>query len=300
MLVPNRHGGSADYRYGFNNKEKDDDIMGEGNWEDYGMRTYNPRIGRFFATDPLTKQYPALTPYQFSSNTPIWAIDLDGLEAKYSTDGSFIEWGDIKGDKAPVVLVTEDKINNKVVDTHEEYLKYGNKPVTNFEFEEYAAHVYNEAKGLSEEGKQKIADAIYNMKEGLKKDYPALKDPSLQTVVDKINYGKDSQEQRMSSERANPKDTDVIPGTITKKNPKGTKLANICTKSYQDYFNTAINSREENKSMKQSTKVVLKSLQRDTNTRLPKDKNGISEDKANGKSHWRAGKGKNKGTNVFR
>jgi hypothetical protein len=31
--------------------------------------------------DPLTKEYPELTPYQFASNTPIYAIDLDGLEA---------------------------------------------------------------------------------------------------------------------------------------------------------------------------------------------------------------------------
>ena len=30
--------------------------------------------------DPLIKKYPELTPYQFASNTPIWAIDLDGLE----------------------------------------------------------------------------------------------------------------------------------------------------------------------------------------------------------------------------
>jgi polyhydroxyalkanoate synthesis regulator phasin len=31
--------------------------------------------------DPLTSKYPMLTPYQFASNTPIQAIDLDGLEA---------------------------------------------------------------------------------------------------------------------------------------------------------------------------------------------------------------------------
>ncbi len=30
--------------------------------------------------DPLTAGYPMLTPYQFASNTPIVAIDLDGLE----------------------------------------------------------------------------------------------------------------------------------------------------------------------------------------------------------------------------
>jgi hypothetical protein len=36
---------------------------------------------RFITVDPLTKKYPELTPYQFASNTPIQAIDLDGLEA---------------------------------------------------------------------------------------------------------------------------------------------------------------------------------------------------------------------------
>jgi hypothetical protein len=35
---------------------------------------------RFLSVDPLTKSYPELTPYQFASNTPIRAIDLDGLE----------------------------------------------------------------------------------------------------------------------------------------------------------------------------------------------------------------------------
>ena len=38
-------------------------------------------LARFISVDPLTKKYPELTPYQFASNTPIQAIDLDGLEA---------------------------------------------------------------------------------------------------------------------------------------------------------------------------------------------------------------------------
>ncbi len=53
------------------------------NHYDYGFRIYNPRIAKFLSVDPLTKSYPMLTPYQFASNTPIWAIDLDGLEALY-------------------------------------------------------------------------------------------------------------------------------------------------------------------------------------------------------------------------
>jgi RHS repeat-associated protein len=70
------------YRYGFNGKENDADVKGDGDQEDYGMRIYDPRLGRFLSIDPITKKYPELTPYQFASNQPIWAVDLDGLEAK--------------------------------------------------------------------------------------------------------------------------------------------------------------------------------------------------------------------------
>lgn len=68
------------YRYGFNGQEKIDEIHGTGNYLDFTFRGYNPRIGRFLAMDPLSKTYPHLTPYQFASNTPIQAIDIDGLE----------------------------------------------------------------------------------------------------------------------------------------------------------------------------------------------------------------------------
>lgn len=66
------------YRYGFNGKEKDPEFQ---NNYDYGFRIYNPALGKFLSVDPLSKSYPMLTSYQFASNTPIMAIDLDGLEA---------------------------------------------------------------------------------------------------------------------------------------------------------------------------------------------------------------------------
>jgi RHS repeat-associated protein len=71
---------SLSYRYGFNGKEKDNEIKGEGNQYDYGMRIYDPRAVRFLSVDPLQKKYPELTPYQYASNSPIDGIDLDGLE----------------------------------------------------------------------------------------------------------------------------------------------------------------------------------------------------------------------------
>ncbi|RYZ34400.1 MAG: hypothetical protein EOP49_34575, partial [Sphingobacteriales bacterium] len=70
------------YRYGFNSKEYDNEVYGDVIEQDYGMRTYDPRIGRFFSFDPLAKKYPELTPYQFASDRPIDGIDLDGLEFK--------------------------------------------------------------------------------------------------------------------------------------------------------------------------------------------------------------------------
>ncbi len=63
-------------RFHFNGKEIDN----ETKTQDYGMRIYDPRLGRFLSTDPLTKNYAFLTPYQFASNTPIMGIDLDGME----------------------------------------------------------------------------------------------------------------------------------------------------------------------------------------------------------------------------
>lgn len=68
------------YRYGFNGKEKDDEVSGSGNSYDYGFRIYNPRIAKFLSVDPLTSAYPWYTPYQFAGNKPINNIDLDGLE----------------------------------------------------------------------------------------------------------------------------------------------------------------------------------------------------------------------------
>ena len=82
MLTPNRNQNSPEYRYGFNGKEKDDEVKGNGLQYDYGFRIYDPRIAKFLSQDPLFKDYPMLTPYQFASNTPIQAIDIDGKEGE--------------------------------------------------------------------------------------------------------------------------------------------------------------------------------------------------------------------------
>ncbi|WP_423735448.1 RHS repeat-associated core domain-containing protein [Chitinophaga caseinilytica] len=69
------------YRYGFNGKENDNEVKGvEGSQQDYGFRIYDSRLAKFLSVDPLTHDYPWYTPYQFAGNTPVQAVDLDGLE----------------------------------------------------------------------------------------------------------------------------------------------------------------------------------------------------------------------------
>ncbi|MGL6269446.1 MAG: RHS repeat domain-containing protein, partial [Chitinophagaceae bacterium] len=78
---------SGGYQFGFNGKENDGEIKGEGNQQDYGMRIYDPRLGRFLSVDPIAPDYPWYSPYHFAGNSPISFSDLDGLEPRAMYDG---------------------------------------------------------------------------------------------------------------------------------------------------------------------------------------------------------------------
>ena len=76
------NGSSLDYsyRYGFNGKENDGDVKGDGNRIDYGARVYDPRLGRFLSKDPLSNESPEFTIYGYAYNNPIVLIDVMGLK----------------------------------------------------------------------------------------------------------------------------------------------------------------------------------------------------------------------------
>ncbi|AWM15197.1 hypothetical protein DI487_15915 [Flavobacterium sediminis] len=78
--MPDRHASSAAYRYGFQGQEKDDEVKGEGNSYNFTFRMHDPRVGRFFAVDPLSGQFPWNSPYAFSENKVIHGIEFEGLE----------------------------------------------------------------------------------------------------------------------------------------------------------------------------------------------------------------------------
>jgi RHS repeat-associated protein len=80
MAMPGRNKTFVSFRFGYNDKENDNEVYGFGNFQDYGMRMYTPQIARFLSVDPLTAKYPWYTPYQFAGNKPTRYVDLDGME----------------------------------------------------------------------------------------------------------------------------------------------------------------------------------------------------------------------------
>jgi RHS repeat-associated protein len=113
---PGRTGGDS-YRYGFNGKENDTEVEAAA-IQDYGMRMYDPRVGRFFSADPLMFEYAYYTPYQFAGNMPISFIDLDGCEPACPSDGKGTTFGETcKGTDGTVYTWTQypntDPANNQ-------------------------------------------------------------------------------------------------------------------------------------------------------------------------------------------
>jgi len=83
MKMPGREfvkSGDSCYRYGFNGKEKSNEMNGGGVDYDYGFRIYDARIGKFLSVDPIAKNFPWNSPYTFAENRVIEGIDFDGLE----------------------------------------------------------------------------------------------------------------------------------------------------------------------------------------------------------------------------
>lgn len=99
MLMPHRsYASTANYRFGFNGKENDNEPKGLGNQQDYGMRFYDTRLAKFLSVDPLSIEYPWNSTYAYAENDPISNIDLDGLEKVKSTSfGSLLGQGMKKG-----------------------------------------------------------------------------------------------------------------------------------------------------------------------------------------------------------
>lgn len=68
------------YRFGFNGKENDNEVKGDGNSLDFGERIFDSRIARFFTIDPCYNQdfLISWSPYHYTYNNPLVFIDSYG------------------------------------------------------------------------------------------------------------------------------------------------------------------------------------------------------------------------------
>jgi hypothetical protein len=74
--VPNRHGSSSSYRFGFNGQEKDNEIAGVGNHNTALFWEYDTRLGRRWNLDP--KPQISISDYAVNYNNPIQHCDPNG------------------------------------------------------------------------------------------------------------------------------------------------------------------------------------------------------------------------------
>lgn len=93
MAMDGRKYSPTNYRYGFNGKEKDDEVKGDGNSLDFGARIHDPRIGRFMSVDRDFAKFTSETPYNFAGSSPLVFIDKNGdtktiYYTIYEKDGS--------------------------------------------------------------------------------------------------------------------------------------------------------------------------------------------------------------------
>ena len=68
----------TDNKYKFTGKERDI----ETNYDYFGARYYDSRIGRWLSIDPLAEKYPGWSPYNYTLNNPIINFDPNGKYTK--------------------------------------------------------------------------------------------------------------------------------------------------------------------------------------------------------------------------
>lgn len=79
MLIKERSFSSDIYRFGFNGKEKDDEVKSGDNTVAFEARIYDSRLGRFLSTDPLEFKYSWQTTYAYYKNSPVSVLDFKGM-----------------------------------------------------------------------------------------------------------------------------------------------------------------------------------------------------------------------------
>ena len=78
-------------RFRYNSKEEQSSLYpasfrNAAGYIDYGVRQYDPVLGRWFAQDPLAEKYYGISPYAFCNNNPVNYVDPDVRKLRVASE----------------------------------------------------------------------------------------------------------------------------------------------------------------------------------------------------------------------
>ena len=172
MHQPQRNIGSTlsnGYRYSFQGQESDNEIKGEGNSVNYKYRMHDPRIGRFFAVDPLSAKYPFYSPYVFSGNRVIDARELEGLEPDHLNSTVVVQTNLLPESDDPLVQNQNESIKASVPGVTDQMnqviMRNDDAPLTESSFETFNSDLENTFSDqiiYGEDGKTYVVTGYYS------------------------------------------------------------------------------------------------------------------------------------------
>jgi RHS repeat-associated protein len=261
--------------YKFNGKEKD----AESGYNYCGARYYDSEKLSWLSVDPMSDKYPNLSPYVYCADNPVKLIDPNGEEIGdyYNNKGEFLGTDGINDGK---VYVLKDKFEEKVKTDvfnggllNKEYVKFLQNSSDEFvynqtELNRYAANVYNESYGMSQEDKNKIASAMENRLKSTIYKGDVIK------MTDKLMFWNDNHSKKMREiERKSGNKRDYPP-----KNANNFTYESVSTENYRRFINTSKINRNNSGEMRGAIKAVINQGKYHPNL-------------VNGKQNWR-GNGK--------
>jgi hypothetical protein len=140
-----------EYRFGFNGKELDEEVSGEGNYVDLGARGVNTRLGRLnWSIDPRSAEYPWQSPHAYFGNSPIAQLDYNGEGDYYGKDGKHLGNDNQKNDFVYTASGTKqveilDENGKGTGNFNTEFLDANKLSITHAEFQKQAATIYGES-----------------------------------------------------------------------------------------------------------------------------------------------------------